>query len=67
MQNIVDAVAGGLAIIQTTDVPFDEVEALPLSRGHCTLDLGKVVAVTGGEVVHADDFLVKAKQCFQQV
>ena len=67
MEYVVHPSDGLLAVFQVADVAFDKGKIGPLVGGDGVLNFVQVVLVAGGEVVQADDSLVKAQQGFQQV
>ena len=67
VEDVVNSLAGLLAIGQLADVALDEVEAGPLGRRDEGLHFVEIVLVAGGEVVQADHALVQLEQGFEQV
>ena len=67
MEDVVDALAGFLAVGQFANVAQNEVKVGPLRRGDESLYFVQVALVSGGKAVEADHALVELEQGFEQV
>ena len=67
MEDVVDALAGFLAVGQFANVARNEVKVGPLRRGDESLYFVQVALVSGGKAVEADHALVELEQGFEQV
>ena len=67
MEDVVDALAGFLAVGQFANVARNEVKVGPLCRGDESLYFVQVALVSGGKAVEADHALVELEQGFEQV
>ena len=67
MEDVVDALAGFLAVGQFANVALNEVKVGPLRRGDESLYFVQVALVSGGKAVEADHALVELEQGFEQV
>jgi len=67
VEDVVDALAGFLAVGQFANVARNEVKVGPLRRGDESLYFVQVALVSGGKAVEADHALVELEQGFEQV
>ena len=62
MQDKLNPIAGSPASIVIANVAFDKAKAAPLSGRHVALDLLKILAMPGGEIIDTDYVLVELQQ-----
>jgi hypothetical protein len=67
VQDKMDALEGAPAVIEAADVAAQEFETAPLFRRDGGADLVEIFGVAGGEIIEADDALVRFEEGFEEI